>query len=285
MPAHAIHPGPVSELTAVFAVPPARARALLAAAGGDLDLAAAYYMHFFADRDLNPGISEDPEQQDESDASDSESSDDGRASAPTTPLHLSPNYLNPRYKTVLCRHYIVEGQCMYGSRCKFAHGDHELRQLSSRSNDWASIGRARRSTTPDSLPSPPSPPPPAPAAAPAAAPPAVPANAPANAPAGAPAGAPTSSPALSSSGTVPTTFLCPITQDVLTDPVICADGHTYERAAITRWLAVNSTSPNTNLRLVRHTGNTTSCYASAPCNVRPNDSQCAAWLLHRLTRG
>jgi hypothetical protein len=34
-----------------------------------------------------------------------------------------------------------------------------------------------------------------------------------------------------------------------TDPVICADGHSYERDAITRWLAAHNTSPKTNARL------------------------------------
>lgn len=42
---------------------------------------------------------------------------------------------------------------------------------------------------------------------------------------------------------------CPITQSLLVDPVICADGHTYERAAITRWLTTSPTSPVTNARL------------------------------------
>eukprot|EP00567_Pseudictyota_dubia_P017663 CAMPEP_0197460846 /NCGR_PEP_ID=MMETSP1175-20131217/54991_1 /TAXON_ID=1003142 /ORGANISM="Triceratium dubium, Strain CCMP147" /LENGTH=172 /DNA_ID=CAMNT_0042996017 /DNA_START=34 /DNA_END=548 /DNA_ORIENTATION=+ len=31
-------------------------------------------------------------------------------------------------------------------------------------------------------------------------------------------------------------FLCPITREIMTDPVICADGHTYERHAIDMWL-------------------------------------------------
>ena len=33
------------------------------------------------------------------------------------------------------------------------------------------------------------------------------------------------------------------------DPVLCADGSTYERAAIEAWLAAHSTSPVTNLPL------------------------------------
>lgn len=44
-------------------------------------------------------------------------------------------------------------------------------------------------------------------------------------------------------------FLCPITREVMADPVICADGHTYERAAIQQWLRSNSRSPKTNRRL------------------------------------
>jgi len=31
-------------------------------------------------------------------------------------------------------------------------------------------------------------------------------------------------------------FVCPITQDLMADPVVTADGHTYEREAILRWL-------------------------------------------------
>jgi len=42
---------------------------------------------------------------------------------------------------------------------------------------------------------------------------------------------------------------CPITQALFVDPVCAADGHTYERAAITTWLASHDTSPATNRRL------------------------------------
>jgi len=45
------------------------------------------------------------------------------------------------------------------------------------------------------------------------------------------------------------TFLCPITRDLMTDPVICSDGHTYERYAIEEWLRSSSRSPKTNQRL------------------------------------
>jgi hypothetical protein len=39
---------------------------------------------------------------------------------------------------------------------------------------------------------------------------------------------------------VPDSFRCPITQEVMVDPVMVAEtGHTYERAAILRWLGTN----------------------------------------------
>jgi hypothetical protein len=42
-------------------------------------------------------------------------------------------------------------------------------------------------------------------------------------------------------------FLCPITLDIMKDPVICQDGYTYERVAITQALKKKSISPMTNL--------------------------------------
>jgi hypothetical protein len=38
-------------------------------------------------------------------------------------------------------------------------------------------------------------------------------------------------------------FQCPITYELLRDPVIAADGNTYERTAIEKWLAKSQTSP------------------------------------------
>ena len=43
----------------------------------------------------------------------------------------------------------------------------------------------------------------------------------------------------------PPEFLCPITLEVMRDPVLCDDGHSYERATILQWLATNPTSPTT----------------------------------------
>lgn len=44
-------------------------------------------------------------------------------------------------------------------------------------------------------------------------------------------------------------FICPITHDVMTDPVVSADGYTYERAAIARWFETSRKSPVTGQML------------------------------------
>ena len=43
----------------------------------------------------------------------------------------------------------------------------------------------------------------------------------------------------------PDNFKCPITRVVMIDPVSLADGHTYERQAITNWLRLHNKSPKT----------------------------------------
>jgi len=48
---------------------------------------------------------------------------------------------------------------------------------------------------------------------------------------------------------VPNEFLCPITEEILVDPVMTCDGHTYERKAIEAWLSNHNNSPVTNLPL------------------------------------
>lgn len=53
----------------------------------------------------------------------------------------------------------------------------------------------------------------------------------------------------------PASLICPITQELLVEPVIAADGFTYERAAIERWLGMGPQrrSPTTNAPLAsRH---------------------------------
>lgn len=47
----------------------------------------------------------------------------------------------------------------------------------------------------------------------------------------------------------PKSMLCPITKAPMIDPVICLDGHSYERKAITRWFKKKKSSPVTNAKL------------------------------------
>jgi len=44
-------------------------------------------------------------------------------------------------------------------------------------------------------------------------------------------------------------YLCPISQEVMVDPVTTSDGFTYDRANIERWLREHDTSPVTNQRV------------------------------------
>mmetsp|Transcript_45120 Transcript_45120/g.118348 ORF Transcript_45120/g.118348 Transcript_45120/m.118348 type:complete len:402 (+) Transcript_45120:218-1423(+) len=49
--------------------------------------------------------------------------------------------------------------------------------------------------------------------------------------------------------TIPHHFFCPISQDIMSDPVRTVDGHTYDRVSIERWFQHNHTSPLTGLVL------------------------------------
>ena len=44
---------------------------------------------------------------------------------------------------------------------------------------------------------------------------------------------------------LPEAFMCPITQVRLWDPVVAADGYTYERSTIEGWLQSKASSPPT----------------------------------------
>jgi len=48
---------------------------------------------------------------------------------------------------------------------------------------------------------------------------------------------------------VPNEYICPITKDIMQDPVFISDGHTFERTSIAAWFANNDTSPLTNVVL------------------------------------
>jgi hypothetical protein len=40
-------------------------------------------------------------------------------------------------------------------------------------------------------------------------------------------------------------FLCPITYELMREPVVAQDGHTYEKSAIEKWLKTHTNSPRT----------------------------------------
>ena len=48
---------------------------------------------------------------------------------------------------------------------------------------------------------------------------------------------------------LPEDCYCPITYDVMTNPVMATDGHSYEESAIRDWLKTHNTSPVTNKKL------------------------------------
>ncbi|CAB1098853.1 unnamed protein product [Ectocarpus sp. CCAP 1310/34] len=48
---------------------------------------------------------------------------------------------------------------------------------------------------------------------------------------------------------VPQDFICPLTLEVMIDPVVCEDGHSYERGALEAWLRNHDTSPMSNAHL------------------------------------
>lgn len=51
---------------------------------------------------------------------------------------------------------------------------------------------------------------------------------------------------------IESTLMCPITQEIMKEPVQGSDGQTYEREAIIRWLSQKQTSPLTNLPMSIH---------------------------------
>ena len=48
---------------------------------------------------------------------------------------------------------------------------------------------------------------------------------------------------------MPDEYVCPITAEIMSDPVCLSDGFTYERAAIAQWLESHNTSPRTGAKL------------------------------------
>lgn len=53
----------------------------------------------------------------------------------------------------------------------------------------------------------------------------------------------------SNQGDIPIDFICPITHEIMRDPVVSEDGFTYEANAIQEWFKMKAYSPMTNLPL------------------------------------
>ncbi|CAG9312010.1 unnamed protein product [Blepharisma stoltei] len=52
------------------------------------------------------------------------------------------------------------------------------------------------------------------------------------------------------STSIPDNYICPITQEIMINPVVAADGHSYEKEAILKWFKTGHlTSPLTNEKL------------------------------------
>eukprot|EP00434_Breviolum_minutum_P032940 symbB.v1.2.029141.t1/scaffold3160.1/size62170/1 len=64
---------------------------------------------------------------------------------------------------------------------------------------------------------------------------------------------PSASEPSASSSVPPNEYICPISQEVMKDPVTTCDGHTYDRKSIEEWLSGNNTSPITGLPLLNKT--------------------------------
>eukprot|EP00270_Netrium_digitus_P021958 TRINITY_DN9660_c0_g2_i2.p1 TRINITY_DN9660_c0_g2~~TRINITY_DN9660_c0_g2_i2.p1 ORF type:complete len:684 (+),score=234.30 TRINITY_DN9660_c0_g2_i2:106-2052(+) len=54
---------------------------------------------------------------------------------------------------------------------------------------------------------------------------------------------------LASLAEAPSSLFCPITQEIMVNPVLASDGHTYEQVAIQQWLEKSDRSPMTNMKL------------------------------------
>ena len=60
---------------------------------------------------------------------------------------------------------------------------------------------------------------------------------------------PSNAPNMPDTSKAPKAFLCPILHELMVDPVLAADGHTYERSAIGKWFKKSDASPMTGQRV------------------------------------
>ena len=92
---------------------------------------------------------------------------------------------------------------------------------------------------------------------------------------------------------LPSAFFCPILGELMQDPVVTvADGHTYERSSISRWLSDHGTAPLTGLsldgkHLVRNHAlrNAIHDFLVRCASAAPDTHATAAWAMRELQRG
>ena len=77
-------------------------------------------------------------------------------------------------------------------------------------------------------------------------------------------------------------LLCPLSHEIMFDPVIAEDGCTYERLAIERWFESNDTSPMVREAFVNEDGLTMQVFKTISKELQPNAERKAA--LDRVLR-
>eukprot|EP01122_Echinamoeba_exundans_P011372 TRINITY_DN4501_c0_g1_i1.p1 TRINITY_DN4501_c0_g1~~TRINITY_DN4501_c0_g1_i1.p1 ORF type:complete len:120 (+),score=23.31 TRINITY_DN4501_c0_g1_i1:374-733(+) len=64
-----------------------------------------------------------------------------------------------------------------------------------------------------------------------------------------PSPAPAAAVASSDASNIPSEFICPISQEIMMDPVLLTSGNCYDRSSIEQWLRTKNTDPLTNMPL------------------------------------
>ncbi|KAK9909205.1 hypothetical protein WJX75_008707 [Coccomyxa subellipsoidea] len=142
------------------------------------------------------------------------------AKGPNTADRPCPDHL---FKHKMCTFHL-QGHCGRGSACTYAHGPHELRHRPAHTRNGAS-----GYSTPSSIES---------------------VEARENGLNGRELSGKMAALRMNADtieeDEAPDSFCCPITHEILRDPVVACDGYSYERGPITNWLQTHNTSPMTN---------------------------------------